>query len=240
MVNGAFQKWKAPFFLSLWTFGQIPSTILRMRSLSFLLILAFSSQSLAASLVTQTVGQVSDYVITSREVQIATVIEGVLFPVVKKDNKLVEIRLGQEDFNKKVTSTLLEVVVAMEAENFNVGVLSEGDISASVVTVEKATSGKAYWNELEVSSKELRKFIRRKLEAKSFLKFKTTSMSGIISDQEAQSYYEKNRAKFGSLPFSSFKENIKTFLAQQQLEERLRSWFEVIKRKYKVRNFLAE
>ncbi|MNY60610.1 hypothetical protein D3C86_1971860 [compost metagenome] len=63
-------------------------------------------------------------------------------------------------------------------------------------------------------------------------------MVGIITDQEAQAYYDKNRIKFGSMPFSNFKENIKTFLAQQQLEERLRSWFEVIKRKYKVRNLL--
>jgi hypothetical protein len=36
------------------------------------------------------------------------------------------------------------------------------------------------------------------------------------------------------------KENIRTFLSQQQLQERLRTWFEVIKRKYKARNFLLE
>ncbi len=213
--------------------------------MKFVLLFCTITFSLAqvwgATVVTRTVGQVADHVVTSREVQIATVIEGILFPPAKKEgNKLVEIHLNDEEFNKKLTSTLLETVVAMEAENFSVGALTESEVNAAVATVEKAVSGKAYWNELEVSAKELKKLVRRKLEAKSFLKFKSTSMSGIISDQEAQAYYEKNRAKFGSLPFASFKGNIKTFLAQQQLEERLRSWFEVIKRKYKVRHFLSE
>ena len=78
--------------------------------LSFLLL---SSVSGAATLVTQTVGQVAGYVITSREVQISTVIEGVLFPVSKKDNKLLEVRLSDEEFAKRLTTTLLEVVVAL-------------------------------------------------------------------------------------------------------------------------------
>lgn len=209
--------------------------------LLFLILIFASHSSQGATVVTRTVGQVADHVVTSREVQITAVIEGLLFPPAKKEgSKLVEVRLSDDDFNKKLTSTLLETVVAMEAENFSVGALTEGEVNAAVSAVEKAVSGKAYWNELEVSGKELKKLVRRKLEAKSFLKFKSTSMSGIISDQEAQAYYEKNRAKFGSLPFASFKGNIKTFLAQQQLEERLRSWFEVIKRKYKVRHFLSE
>ncbi len=209
--------------------------------LLFLILIFASHPSQGATVVTRTVGQVADHVVTSREVQITAVIEGLLFPPAKKEgSKLVEVRLSDDDFNKKLTSTLLETVVAMEAENFSVGALTESEVNAAVSAVEKAVSGKAYWNELEVSGKELKKLVRRKLEAKSFLKFKSTSMSGIISDQEAQAYYEKNRAKFGSLPFASLKVNIKTFLAQQQLEERLRSWFEVIKRKYKVRHFLSE
>ena len=211
-----------------------------MRLLLFSLFFLMSS-AFAAVLVTQTVGQVADYVVTSREVQISTVIEGILFPSAKREGKgLVEVQLGQEAFNKDLTATLLEVVVGLEAENFNVGAINEAELNAAVVTVEKAVAGKAYWNALEVSNKELRRLVKRKIESKNFLKFRTNSMSGIISDQEAHAYYEKNRVKFGSLPFASFKDNIKTFLSQQQLEERLRSWFEVIKRKYKVRNFLSE
>lgn len=211
------------------------------RVISLLAILFFTLPSVAATLVTQTVGQVGEYVLTSREVQISTVIESLLYPSAKRDNKtLNEVRVGQESFNAALTAVLLEAVVSMEAENFNVGAITDADLAAATSTVQKAVAGKTYWNDLEVSPGELTRLVKRKIESKNFLKFKTNSMSGIISDQEAQAYYDKNRVKFGSLPFASFKDNIKTFLSQQQLEERLRSWFEVIKRKYKVRNFLAE
>lgn len=144
-----------------------------------------------------------------------------------------------EEFRNAVTSVLLEVVVSLEAENFNVANVSDEDVKVALLKIEKAIEGRSYWDGLDVSAVELKKFTQRKLVAKSFLKFKTTSMSGIISDQEAQAYFDKNRVKFGTTTFESFKNNIKAFLAQQQLEERLRAWFEVIKRKYKVRNFIS-
>lgn len=201
-----------------------------------LLSLFFASQVHAATLVTETVGQVADYVTTSREVQISNVIERVLYPA---KSAPLELQLGAPEFNSMITSVLLETVVAMEAENFSVATVGDKDVEEGIAKVQRAMAGKPYWVQLEVSDLELRRFTKRKFVAKNFLKFKTNSMSGIITDQEAQAYYEKNRLKFGNMPFASFKENIKTFLAQQQLEERLRSWFEVIKRKYKVRNFIS-
>lgn len=190
----------------------------------------------AATLVSESVGQAGEYVITSREVQISSAIEDVLYS--EKSVALLEVRPDQAPYRNAVANVLLEVVVAMEAENFNVGTVPADEMKQAVAKVEKALGGKSFWTRLEVTSTELLRFTTRKLVAKSFLKFKSNSMVGIITDQEAQSYYDKNRIKFGSMPFSNFKENIKTFLAQQQLEERLRSWFEVIKRKYKVRNLL--
>lgn len=195
---------------------------------------AFGSQ-----VVTETVGQVSDYVVTSREVQISMVIENILYPPKIPLKGLFEVRPGREEFRNAVTSVLLEVVVSLEAENFNVANISDEDVKVALLKIEKAVEGRSYWDDLDVSGVELKKFTQRKLVAKSFLKFKTTSMSGIITDQEAQAYFDKNRVKFGATPFESFKNNIKAFLAQQQLEERLRAWFEVIKRKYKVRNFIS-
>jgi hypothetical protein len=203
-------------------------------------IFLFSAHLRAATVVTQTVGQVSDHVITSREVQIAAVIEGVLFPLKNAPKGLVQVLPDQVAFRGAVTSVLLDTVVSLEAESFNVAVASEADLGEALSRIERAVSGNDYWQSLEVSGSELRKFTLRKLTAKSFLSFKTNSMSGIITDQEALEYYDKNRLKFGGLPFASFKANIKSFLSQQQLEDRLRAWFEVIKHKYKVRNFLAD
>ncbi|QDK37400.1 hypothetical protein [Bdellovibrio sp. NC01] len=204
-------------------------------SLFFATVL-FAHKSQAATVVTETVGQVAEYVTTSREVQISNVIERILYPA---KSAPLELQLDAPEFNSMITSVLLETVVAMEAENFSVATVGDKDVDEAIAKVQKAMAGKSFWTALEVSDLELRRFTKRKFVAKNFLKFKTNSMSGIISDQEAQAYYEKNRLKFGNMPFASFKENIKTFLAQQQLEERLRSWFEVIKRKYRVRNFIS-
>lgn len=192
----------------------------------------------AAQVVTESVGQVGNYIVTSREVQISMVMENILFPPKIPLKGLYEIRPSSDQFRNAVTSVLLEIVVSFEAENFNVATVSDDDLKGTLGKIEKAVAGKAYWDELDVSPKELKKFTLRKLLAKNFLQFKTSSMAGIITDQEAQAYYDQNRVKFGSSSFESFKANIKSFLAQQQLEESLRSWFEVVKRKYKVRNFI--
>lgn len=180
--------------------------------------------------------------VTSREVQISAVLDRILFPTKagKGANGLFEVRLGDSGMLNEVTAVLLEVVVHREAESFAVAKVTDDELQQAIRKVEKAVEGKTYWQSLEVSSAEIKKIVLHKLTAKSFIQFKTSSMVGIVSDSEALAYYEKNRLKFGDMPFATFKENIKTFLAQQQLEERTRSWFEIIKRKYKVRNILAE
>lgn len=205
----------------------------------FSLLISISFSALATQVVTETIGQVGEYVVTSREVQISMVVENILYSSKTPLKGLYEVRPGAEAFRNAVTSVLLEVVVALEAVNFNVANVPDEDLKAALVKIEKAVSGHSYWEELDVSEGELKKFTSRKLIAKNFLKFKTNAMTGIVTDQEAQIYYDKNRVKFGATSFESFKGNIKAFLAQQQLEERLRAWFEVIKRKYKVRNFIS-
>lgn len=212
--------------------------------LSSFIFFVFSSVSEAATslVVSQSVGQVGDRVITSREVQISAVLDRILFPgkASKGGGGIFEIRLRDPGMVNEVTAVLLEVVVHREAESFSVAKVSEEQMQETLRTVEKAVEGKSYWRSLEVGDAELKRYILQKLMAKAFVQFKTNSMVGIVSDTEALAYYEKNRLKFGDLPFATFKENIKSFLVQQQLEERTRSWFEIIKRKYKVRNILAE
>lgn len=206
-------------------------------------ILGYAAPAATPSVVSQSVGQVGNRVVTSREVQISAVLERLLFPnkaAAKIPPGLYEVRLGDPEMMNEVTALLLEVVVDREAESFEVAKISEEQVQEALRKVEKAVEGKGYWQSLEVSSAELKKNVSQKLTAKSFVQFKTISMASIISDAEALAYYEKNRLKFGDVSFASFKDNIKAFLSQQQLEERTRAWFEIIKRKYKVRNILME
>jgi hypothetical protein len=195
--------------------------------------------AVAAQIVSESVGQVGERILTSREVQISAVIEHVLEPL-KGETGLYQIRPGDANFSSEVTALLLETSVGLEAESFNVGQVSDATIKSAVEKVEKAVKGKAYWEGLEVTAAELRRQVSQKLIAKNFIKFKTDSMSSIISEREARDYYQKSRMKFDNVPYASLRDNIKSYLAREQLKERLRSWFELIKRKYKVRNFLTE
>ncbi len=195
----------------------------------------------APTIVSQSVGQVGDRIVTSREVQIAAVLDRILFPSKDKiTGGAWEVRLGDPGMMNEVTAVLLEVVVYKEAETFFVAKVTDDQLQQALHKVEKVVEGKSYWQSLEVTPAELKRFVLQKLTAKAFIQFKTSTMVGIVSDSEALAYYEKNRLKFGDVPFATFKDTIKNVLAQQQLEERTRTWFELTKRKYKVRNILAE
>jgi hypothetical protein len=199
----------------------------------------FLASAWGATIINQSVGVVGDDIITSREVQVSLVIENLIEDNSKKPT-VFEIQPKDSKFAELSTGYLLQKAAAMEAESFSVGEPDVEELKAMYAKIDKAVAGKSYWQSLEVDPAFLKKIVTTELVAKNFIRIKTESMSTNITDQEAQAYFEKNRLKFGSSPFESFKDNIKTFLAKQQRQERLRSWFEVLKKKYKVRNILVE
>jgi hypothetical protein len=191
----------------------------------------------AAAILTKIVGKVGDYFLTSREVIAVRYIEKELFP----EQKLRTIEdLNSSEFVMQITSALLEKVVAVEAESFSVAVVSEDELKEMVLKAKKHLAGLRSWQKLEISSVELQDFVFRKLRSKKFLKYKTDAASLTVTDFEVKEYFEKSRYKFGNLPLESFKDNIRQYLIQKQTEDRLREWFEVLRKKYQVRNFMAE
>ncbi len=140
----------------------------------------------------------------------------------------------------QVTSSLLEKVVASEAESFSVANVPEVELKEFLVKAKKETTGNPSWQALEISQNELQELLARKLRSKKFLKYKSDAANLTVTDYEVKEYYDKSKYKFGDLPFDSFKENIRQYLIKKQTEDRLREWFEVLRKKYQVRNFLAE
>lgn len=202
-----------------------------------LLLLSFTW----AAAITQSVGIVGADVITSREVQMAAVIDKILGETAANKSKtLYELQVKDAKFAEVTTTYLLERAAVMESESFSVGQSKDSESKEALDQVEKMTSGKAYWQSLEPDALTVKKIIFTKLISRNFIKIKSESMAGIVTDNEAQTYFERNRLKFGTSTFDTFKANIKVFLAQQQKEEKLRSWFELLKRKYKIRNLLIE
>jgi hypothetical protein len=187
-------------------------------------------------LISKVVGTAADQVVTSREVQIVNFLEKALV----SDKNLNLIPIEDARFNVEVAQVLLEIVVQTESNVFEFSQMSDEEFKEAMDKVQKNLTQAKDWKTLQASGPETEKFLKRKLISKKFIKVKSDSMKGFITDAEAKEYFDKNRLKFGQVPFGEFKENIKTFLSQQQLEERLKAWFEIIKKKYKVKNYTNE
>jgi hypothetical protein len=190
-------------------------------------------------IVSEAVAQAGSSIVTSREVIVSFILDQALATPFKKNGKPERknwlLTYPSEAFSKHLAQILLEIVVQLEAENFSIGQVSQLDVLQSEKHVEELVKGWTVWKDLEVSAAEVEIALGRKLRAKNFLKFKLESAGVQISDEEAKVFYEKNRVKFGNLPFSQFKDSIKEVLAQNQLQEKLKDWIDILKRKYRVR-----
>ncbi|MCM2281888.1 MAG: hypothetical protein NDI61_08585 [Bdellovibrionaceae bacterium] len=189
--------------------------------------------------VTRVVGEVAEQIITSREVQLNDVIEQAAFGRLPGMTSIRVLKSTEKTFPGDVDAVLREWAIYLEARSFETGEVGRAELQKSLRAVQEAVSGVEVWSQLEPSSQEIMDILERKIIAKRFLRLKTDSAQVPITDAEALAYYKKNRLKFGNLPFTSFRENIKTFLIKQQMDRRLQDWSQVLERKYKVRNFIA-
>ncbi len=199
--------------------------------------MVYVSSVFSDTTVTQVVGQAGDRIVTSREVQLNYFAETALFPdeKSKKDLKLV---INDRDFSREVTHVLIEWIVYKEADIFNAANVPEDDVVKSISVIKSASSApevKTYWDNLAISPQELREAVKRKLVAKKFIQFKTRASIVPVTDAEALQYFQKNRIRFGNAPFAQFKDSIKSLLAQEQANTRIRDWFELLQKKYRVR-----
>lgn len=190
-------------------------------------------------ILTRVVGEVGEYSITSREIQINDAIEQALSGKSFVASKHKIPSLTDKEFSSDVTTILFEWVVYLEAQSFAESSSERSDLSKSVKRVTETWEASSQWKALEVSPEEIKDIVNRKLVAKDFIRLKTDSSLVPVTDAEAQAYFKKNRLKFGNLPYENFRDNIKAFLIKQQTDRRLKDWFEVLQRKYKVRNYLA-
>jgi hypothetical protein len=190
--------------------------------------------------ITKVVGEIGDQFVTSREVKINSAVEQALDQKPANGEDGYKILTGTErTFPNDVTRVLDEWAVFFEARALGNASVQKADVAKAIGKVDERWAGHQAWKDLEVSSDELKTLVERKLAAQDFQKLKADPALSPVSDDEALSYYKKNRLRFGSLPFSNFQENIKAFLVKTQVEKRLGEWHEVLRRKYKTRNFIS-
>ncbi len=214
--------------------------------LTITLILA--SQLLQAAvkkgeLVSRAVGQVAEHVITSREVILSGVIERWMYALSDRPSETLRteeklswfLKNDSEDFRAQLSRVMLDIMVTLEAENLSVADVKEKDVQLKSTKFMIDLAGLPDWKKLGPTQAEVQNLVRRKLRSRGFLQFKTETSGALVSDDEAHAYFDKNRLRFGNYPFQQFRNSIKEFLAQQRLESRLKDWFEILKKKHRVR-----
>jgi hypothetical protein len=208
--------------------------------LSVLISLSLT-QITSAAQITMSAGRVADQVVTSREVVINQMVENFLYR--KTIGESARVRLTpamakERVFVRETTAVLLEMAVYLEAESFSQGAVDEKQVRANVKKTQSHYKRDSVWTSLQVSDKELEKMIRAKIRAKDFIKFKVDSATIPITDKEAEDYFAANRFKFESLSLENYMPTIKSYLTKQQVDKRLKDWFELLQSKYRIRNFL--
>lgn len=197
-------------------------------------------QALAeTSLVSSQAGRVLDHIVTTREVMANVLIESALGQKKSLQRLSVE-KPDTREFIRETSAVLLEWAIYNESESSQTAALASADLAEAKSKVQRALRQNVKWQALKVEPRELDAMLERKLRAQKFVQFKIEASAVPISDREAKEYFEANKLKFEDKPFETFKGTIKTFLERQQVDRRLKDWFELLQVKYKVRNFLAE
>ncbi len=193
----------------------------------------------SAAIISMNAGRVAGIIVTTREVAIHHLIDVTINAKAPKVTLSIE-HPHARDFVRETTSTLLENAIFLEADSIAAVPISKEKIAGAAAQVQKKMKRNSEWLKLEVSAEELKRILTRTLRAKEFIKFKVDSAAIPISDREAEDYFNNNRLKFENLQFAKIKENIKGFLTKQQVDHRMKEWFELLQSKYHLQNQLGD
>ncbi len=221
--------------------------------------------TISSVVVSQAMAVAAGHVISSREVKISYIIDQALaMPLdiadkpaestTVKSKKKESVKAGSHsashhsslkdqwllanespDLQAHLAQVLVEIVVSAEAESFSIGQIDKEELERWQKHLQEQTQSWAPWKTFEVQQDELSGILNRKMRAKNFLKFKMEASGVTVSEDEVKQYYEKNRVKFGNMPFAQFRQSIRDKLTQDQTQDRLKDWFDILKRKYRVR-----
>jgi hypothetical protein len=146
-----------------------------------------------------------------------------------------------EPLRKTVQKMALEEMVFAEMKSFKL----EGTPRAEAHEIIKHRRGKGTdgpWTQLlhrfAKSENGAVEQLSRSLSVEHFLEKKVETLTPIITEAEAESYYRQNQARFPNEPFDRLKANITRFLRKQRMEKALEDWVRFLREKYGLTKFL--
>jgi hypothetical protein len=206
---------------------------------------------------TKVVGEVGERFVTSREVKIDFYVRLALEIALIAKSPAVAAASSGINIIPWSDSSEAESAQAMVRETDRVlgnwavffdakGFSAQASVTSDELSeLEKKTRGimlkskaAADWTKLQPTTLEVIQVIERQLITAEYERLKSDTATSTVSDAEALSYFRKNRIKFGTLPFENFKETIKNAIAKQSTESRLKDWRDVLKRKYRIKNYI--
>ena len=143
--------------------------------------------------------------------------------------------LGSETEALVISQLIVETLLVLDAEQFSISQVPEAELLEQQTGFQKVVESTSLWKEGRFSSAEVKQLIQKKLRARQYMQFLTDSTQFLISDQQVQDYFQRNRTKFGPFPLADFQDSIRKKLKQELQEEKLRDRIESLRKKYKVR-----
>lgn len=211
----------------------------------FLFLILFSQVVQSAPVVVlEAVGQVGSDLVSSRQVRLSEMIDrwNLLPPESRKRLTEESIRPWRaeeksEEFKSQVSTLLLQIMLTKEAESLGTAPDDVGQDQAVALELIKDLSAAKSWKQLEAKQEEVVKMVRMKRLASEFLKLKTESGAGSVSEADLKAYYSRNKSKLAGVSYDLVKPVIRERLQQENQVTHLRDWFEILKRKYNVQYF---
>jgi|GEM_PF-2251850 len=188
-----------------------------------ILICGQSLVSFGSEVLLATVATIDKEVLTTRDVQISQVLDGLLKnePIRSKKNEPIE-------------SLIEERLLFREAKEFYGAKFVDSNLDKTLSAVKKSLDTVAGWDDLTVSDKELRSILNLKAKARRLVKFKKDSAKLPVSDSEVEAEYKQNRIFYGSQSLEEVKEKIRAQKFKENFNRRVDSWFQILFQKYKV------
>lgn len=190
----------------------------------------------ASKLLSLSIGKMQDQSFTSREVHINYILEKVLYSTDSKVPK--KLKIQDPLFLSQVNSFLLEQAIELEMQNFSEPFLSSKEEEDKWKKVESLSH--PYWLEQEVSKNELKTLLRKKILVKKFLQARIEASSIPPTKTEIYDYFLQNKKKIGSTAFKRLEKKISEELHEKQLNTRISEWFQMLHRKYNIKNLMTD
>ncbi len=203
-----------------------------------------------AAIISSQAGRVQNNFVTTRQVLMSAIVESALAEKTSLSPNQVNVssldlnKPKSREFIRQATAVLIEWAVFIEAQAFSSAEVSPAQVKQAKRNLKAKINAsqqlRSRWSQIQPTDKEIQSLLERKLRAKKFIQFKIESSSLPVTDKEAHDYFESNRLQFEDLPFEKFKPKIKELISRQQVDRRIKDWFELLHSKYKIHNDLVE